>query len=118
MDMRRRTILKGALAAGVAGLTGGLTRQKTAQAAMGDYKPFTQKIFRPPVIGKSVSLSPMPGTDEASLGSEAVYHGIAPEYYTDHPSHLPDWDTYPERYWEMEAVEVGNVEDGTGWDLR
>lgn len=117
MNMRRRTVLKGAIAAGVAGITGGLSRPKTAQAAMGSYEPFTQKMFRPPVIGKTDSVSPAPGTEEASLGSEAVYHGIAPEYYPDHPSHQPDWDTYPERYWEMEAVEVGSVEDGTGWEF-
>ena len=84
---------------------------------MAEYKRFTQKIYMPPVIGKSHSISPAPGTPEASIGSEAVFHGIAPEYYPDHPSHQTDWDKYPEKYWEMEAVEVGNIDEGTGWEF-
>ena len=34
-----------------------------------------------------VDLSPTPGTPETAVGSEAVYHGYAPEYERDHPTH-------------------------------
>lgn len=36
-------------------------------------------------------LTPAPGTPEASLGSDAVFHGIAPEFNPAHPTHCADW---------------------------
>ena len=105
MSINRRALLKGALAAGVVGATNPFIGNRRVEGGMFGYQPFTQPFFKPPVINKGSSLDPMPGTPEASLGSDAVYHGVAPEFYPDHPAHLPDWDSLPEKYWELEAVE-------------
>jgi FtsP/CotA-like multicopper oxidase with cupredoxin domain len=105
MSINRRALLKSALAAGVVGATKPIFGYRDGGGGMFGYEPFTQPFFKPPVIHKGTSLDPMPGTPEASLGSDAVYHGVAPEYYPAHPAHLPDWDTLPEKYWELEAVE-------------
>ena len=76
------------------------------------YEPFTQPIVRPRVLGfdsaevddvinpvdgtvkdsnadpgAPQALHPYPGSPEASVGSEAVYHGIAPEYARNNPTH-------------------------------
>lgn len=106
MGMNRRELLRGALAAGAIGATSPFLGNNKVQAGMFGYEPFTQPLFKPPVIGKTTSLNPAPGSDDAIVGSDAVYHGIAPEYYTDHPAHLEDWDRFPEIYWEMDSVET------------
>jgi len=76
------------------------------------YEPFTQPIVRPKILGFDTAdvdhaidvddglvkasnadpgadqvLQPRPGSPEASVGSEAVYHGIAPEYSRNNPIH-------------------------------
>jgi FtsP/CotA-like multicopper oxidase with cupredoxin domain len=58
------------------------------------FTPFTQPLPIPGRLGKR-NLSPEPGCEEARCGSAAVYHGIAPEFYTNHPAHHPDWDQKP-----------------------
>ena len=105
MKMNRRQMLKGALTAGALSAASPLSFSNKAEAANFGYTPFTQPFFKPPVIPKADQMTPAAGSPEASLGSDAVYHGIAPEYYADHPAHLPDWDRFPEKYWELDAVE-------------
>lgn len=110
MSMNRRQVLQRALTAGALGAASPLLRSGRVEAqAPGathfGYTPFTQPFFRPPLIPKESHLDPAPGSPEASLGSDAVYHGIAPEYSPDHPAHLPDWDQFPEKYWQLDAVE-------------
>ena len=105
MTINRRELLRGALAAGAIGAASPFLGSNKVHGGMFGYKPFTQAFFKPPVIGKTDSLTPAAGSDEAKVGSDAVYHGIAPEYYPDHPAHLEDWDRFPEKYLEMEAVE-------------
>ncbi|HIC23270.1 MAG TPA: hypothetical protein EYO84_07585, partial [Planctomycetes bacterium] len=105
MTINRRELLRGALAAGAMGAASPFLGNKRAQAGMFGYRRFTQPFFKPPVIGKTDTLTPAAGSDDAKVGSEAVYHGIAPEYYPDHPAHLEDWDRFPEKYLELEAVE-------------
>ena len=55
------------------------------------FTPFTVPLVKPPVI-QPTALTPAPGSPEASLGSAAVYHGIAPEFSKTHPAHKPDWN--------------------------
>ena len=86
MPINRRALLKSALAAGVVGATKPIFGYRDGGGGMFGYEPFTQPFFKPPVIHKGTSLDPMPGTPEASLGSDAVYHGVAPEYYPAHPA--------------------------------
>jgi len=51
--------------------------------------PTDGKVRRTPVDpGSSNTLVPAPGSPQASLGSEAVHHGIAPEYSRSNPTHL------------------------------
>ncbi|NBU11070.1 MAG: hypothetical protein EBS84_18965, partial [Proteobacteria bacterium] len=56
-----------------------------------NFTPFTVPYTKPPVI-QPTPLTPVPGSPEASLGSAAVYHGIAPEFSKSHPTHRPDWN--------------------------
>ena len=76
------------------------------------YQPFTQTFHAPrimgfasPDVGQAIdpsdgtvrptandpggqfALTPAPGSAQASLGSNAVYHGIAPEYSRANPTH-------------------------------
>ncbi|MGE4618824.1 MAG: multicopper oxidase domain-containing protein, partial [Planctomycetota bacterium] len=105
MSINRRDLLRGVFAAGAMGAASPFLGTNRAEGGMFGYQRFTQPFFKPPVIGKSDSISPAPGSDEAKVGSDGVYHGIAPEYYPDHPAHLSDWDRFDEKYWEMESVE-------------
>jgi len=105
VSLNRRELLKGALTATAAGAVAPLVPVSKAHAINFGYQPFSQEFFKPPVLPKTSSMEPAPGSPDASLGSDAVYHGIAPEYYSDHPAHLPDWDRYPEKYWHLDAVE-------------
>ena len=105
MKMNRRQMLKGALTAGALSAASPLSFSNKAEAANFGYTPFTQPFFKPPVIPKADQMTPAAGSPDAVLGSDEVYHGIAPEYYADHPAHLPDWDRFPEKYWEVDAVE-------------
>lgn len=114
MVFNRRDLFRRSIAAGVVGSVFPFLKSDPAEAGMFGYTPFTQPFFKPPVLGKCSSLSPTPGSPEATVGSEAVYHGIAPEYYADHPSHQADWDAMPEKYWQLETVETG---PGEGWEF-
>jgi hypothetical protein len=64
------------------------------------YTPHSVPLPLPGRLAPTV-LVPAPGSPEASLGSAAVYHGIAPEYSRSHPAHQPYWDLSPERHYEM-----------------
>ncbi len=61
------------------------------------FTPFTVPLPVPPRAENAI-LDPAPGSAAASLGSQAVYHGIAPEYNRSHPAHRADWDVRPEKH--------------------
>jgi len=66
------------------------------------FTPFTQALPIPGRLGDA-TLSPEPGCETARCGSLDVYHGIAPEFHPNHPSHHPDWDRLPTRHHFMEV---------------
>ena len=101
----KRTGLSSLLAAGTFPLLLRMTPKAYANElnslpAPPKFTPFTRPLPVPPRLRDSV-LDPAPGSPEASLGSKAVYHGIAPEYSPDNPDHKPDWATRPERRLKM-----------------
>ncbi len=69
------------------------------------YVPHSVPLPLPGRLAPTV-LDPAPGSPAASLGSAAVYHGIAPEYSRSHPAHKPYWDKSPERHYEMAYEET------------
>ena len=106
MAINRRDLLKRMLAAGAIGAAAPLVASRPVKATQFGYDRFTQPIFKPPVIPQYQGMTPAPGSPEASLGSEAVFHGIAPEFNCDHPCHLQDWDTDPLQCAELDTVET------------
>jgi len=105
---RRSFITRGALA-GTAGLLGladhAAARRRDRQGELPEsgtrtktgrlfgYHPFSEPLFVPAVV-MPYPLDPVPGSPEASLGSKSVFHGIAPEFYPDHPAHCDDWNAF------------------------
>ena len=92
----RRALLRlGLLAGGAAMLPLGRVHGKSSQQRkiVSLVQPFTVNMPIPPVLQPTI-LTPAPGTPAASLGSNAVFHGIAQEFHT-HPA---DWHGFPIRY--------------------
>ena len=116
MKITRRSLLRASIATGIGGAVAGTgelqarsrgrrsrdarrTRKSSKGSGPFGYTPFTATFDLPPVLNGStvdpndgtilndVDLNPIPGTPETSVGSEAVYHGYAPEYLRDHPTH-------------------------------
>ena len=70
-----------------------------------DFQPFSAPLTKPPVL-QPTTLSPAPGSADALVGSDAVYHGIAPEHDPNHPDHAPDWDRSEEVHYAVSMDEV------------
>ena len=74
-------------------------------AAQPGFRPF-DAIMPVPEVLQPTSLLPVPGSPQASVGSNAVFHGIAPEFYPDHPTHCSDWNRFSgalaERHYAIE----------------
>jgi hypothetical protein len=57
------------------------------------YHPFPQPLFVP-AVAQPYELDPAPGSSQDSLGSDAVFHGIAPEFSPDPPDPCQDWNAF------------------------
>jgi len=99
----RRRFLKAGTVAGIAAAAGFptlvLSRKASARGGASSTSgvrvvPFQAEMPVPPVLQPTV-LDPAPGSPAASLGSQAVFHGIAPEFDPNHPTHCADWATAP-----------------------
>ena len=105
MKITRRSLIKASVATGIGGVVAGAGelqarsgRRKRRSGRRGGsrkssgpfgYTPFTATFDLPPVLNdstvdpndgtilNSIDLNPAPGTPEASVGSEAVYHGLS-----------------------------------------
>jgi FtsP/CotA-like multicopper oxidase with cupredoxin domain len=117
MKITRRSLLRATVATSIGGAVAGTRelqarsssgqKKKSKRSRSGSlkgtgpfgYTPFSATFGLPPVLNdsrvdpndgtihNSVNLNPAPGTPETAVGSEAVYHGYAPEYERDHPTH-------------------------------
>lgn len=85
----RREILKLGVAAATAAMLPARGLRK-AYAQTFAFTPFERDLPIPSVLTPTV-LTPAPGTPGASLGSAAVFHGIAPEFNPAHPTRCADW---------------------------
>jgi hypothetical protein len=65
--------------------------------ALGPLYPFERDLPIPPVL-QPTALTPVPGTPAATVGSAAVFHGIAPEF--NHPP-CPDWALFPLKTYQI-----------------
>ena len=112
-SLTRRDVLKGGLASILA--AGLMPRMNTSAKTIilgsdggGNlppaplFVPFTTEVPRPSRLAPS-RLLPAPGSPEACCGSEAVLHGIAPEFYKTHPDHRKDWDRYRTAHYMLEV---------------
>ena len=102
-EFTRRSWLQSVLAAGATGVVG-LPAIRVVEAQLSHPTPFTRPLFIPAVMVPSI-LDPVPGTPEGLVGSGAVYHGIAPEFFPDHDSHAPDWNMSARQDFALTAVE-------------
>ena len=126
----RRTVLKAGLTTldagatvGVLGLSGvpakgrkgrkGKKRRKGGSTVLSGHKPFSRPLPKPPVL-KATTLDPEPGSENAQVGSNAVNHGMAPEYFRDHPVHATAnenepleerWDRFSEVHYQLDIKE-------------
>jgi hypothetical protein len=57
------------------------------------FTPFTRSLPIPGRLGEA-TLDPVPGCAEACIGSQAVYHGTAPEFQPDHPTPTVSGEIY------------------------
>ena len=109
MRLSRRKLLKAGVAMGAAGMVAGPELvfgdrdDDSDSERRGDddgdrrtglsFMPFEADMPVPEVLQPTL-LSPAPGSPQASLGSTAVFHGIAPEFHPDHPAHCSDWNQF------------------------
>ena len=138
MKITRRSLIRGTVATGLAGAVGGAgelhargrdkrrgeKKGTTAGPKRGSgpfgYTPFTATFELPAVLNDAVvdpsdgtvhndvNLSPAAGTPESSVGSDAVYHGYAPEYRRSHPVHAAgNANLPPEEKWDRFDSGVG-----------
>ncbi len=114
-NISRRDVLKGGLASIVAaGIFPRLNLSAKGIILGGDssdagklppapfFVPFTTEVPRPGRLAPR-TLMPAPGSVDATCGSEAVLHGIAPEFYKTHPTHRRDWDRFRPAHYLLEV---------------
>ena len=114
-NISRRDVLKGGLASIVAaGIFPRLNLSAKGIILGGDssdagklppapfFVPFTTELPRPGRLAPR-TLMPAPGSPEASCGSEAVLHGIAPEFHKTHRTHRRDWDRFRPAHYLLEV---------------
>jgi FtsP/CotA-like multicopper oxidase with cupredoxin domain len=118
----RRAALKGGLAAGagaagVLGTPGVLyARSRGRGGSLGDefgHVPFSVPLPKPKRAMEVPSLDPAPGSPAALVGSSAVFHGIAPEFFANHPVHVAaNANANDNERWDQERFMQGGGPNG------
>ncbi len=109
MKFDRRSFLKGGVVIGASGaasmtpLTRVLLARSKESTSVDGFKPkFTPfKVPMPkPQVLQQTTLAPIPGSMDARVGSNAVFHGIAPEFFQNHPIHKAANNNPRENRWD------------------